>query len=57
MSGVADGCATTAVEVWRRWAADVSGIRVPCGHLVPEHAARAIVQALLPFFEVATALK
>ncbi len=47
--------AITAVDVWRRWAADVSGVRVSCGHLVPEHAASEVVQAILPFFGVATA--
>ena len=49
------GGAITAVDVWRRWAADVSGARVSCGHLIPEHAASEVVQAILPFFEVAAA--
>ena len=51
----AGGGAISAVDVWRRWAADVSGIRVSCGHLVPEHAASEVVQAVLPFFEAAIA--
>ncbi len=51
----AGGGAVTAVDVWRRWAADVSGVRVSCGHLVPEHAASEVVQAILPFIEAAAA--
>ena len=53
--GAAEGGAITAVDVWRRWADDVSGVRVPCGHLVPEHAAAEVVRAVLPFFAAATA--
>ena len=45
----------TAVDVWRRWADQVSGITVSCGHLVPEHAALEVVEAVLPFFKAATA--
>ena len=41
----------TAVDVWRRWADDVSGGVVPGGHLIPEHAATHVVQAALPFLE------
>ncbi len=51
----AGGGAITAVDVWRRWAADVSGVSVSCGHLVPEHAASEVVQAILRFFEAAAA--
>ena len=39
----------TAVDVWRQWAKDVSGVSVPCGHLVPEHAAPKVIQTMLPF--------
>lgn len=49
---VAEG-ALTAAEVWRRWAADVSALTVPCGHLIPEHAPAAVIQAILPFFAAA----
>ena len=51
---VAEGDASgalTAVEVWRRWADDVSGGVVPGGHLIPEHAAAHVVRAALPFLE------
>jgi haloacetate dehalogenase len=51
----AESAPITAVDVWRRWADQVSGIAVPCGHLVPEHAAREVVEAALPFFKAATA--
>jgi haloacetate dehalogenase len=44
----------SAVDVWRRWADQVSGVTVSCGHLVPEHAAREVVEAVLPFFKAAT---
>jgi haloacetate dehalogenase len=46
---------TSATDVWRRWADHVSGVTVSCGHLVPEHAAREVVEAVLPFFKAATA--
>ncbi len=51
----AENGAITAVDVWRRWADEVSGVTVPCGHLVPEHAASEVAGALLPFLEAATA--
>jgi len=47
--------ALTAIDVWRRWADDVSGVGLSCGHLVPEHAAGEVVDALLPFLEAAAA--
>ena len=51
----ARGGTLTAVDVWRRWAADVSGMTVPCGHLIPEHASSEVILALLPFLKGATA--
>jgi haloacetate dehalogenase len=50
-----EGAPTSAVDVWRRWADQVSGVTVSCGHLVPEHAAREVAGAVLPFFKAATA--
>jgi haloacetate dehalogenase len=44
----------TAVDVWRRWADQASGVTLSCSHLVPEHAAREVVEAVLPFFKAAT---
>jgi haloacetate dehalogenase len=39
------GTGADAVDVWRRWADDVSGIHVDCGHLIPEHAANEVIAA------------
>ena len=50
----AESAPPSAVDVWRRWADQVSGVTVSCGHLVPEHAAREVVEAVLPFFKAAT---
>jgi haloacetate dehalogenase len=38
------------LAVWRRWAADVSGKGVDCGHFLPEEAPEATAEALLGFF-------
>jgi haloacetate dehalogenase len=43
----------TATEVWRRWADDVRGFDMPCGHLVPEQAPEAVIDALVPFLDAA----
>jgi haloacetate dehalogenase len=51
----AENVAITAVDVWRRWADEVAGVTVSCGHLIPEHAAPEVVGAVLPFFRAATA--
>jgi haloacetate dehalogenase len=51
----AEGVAITAEDVWRRWADDVSAVPASCGHMIPEHAATEVVEALLPFFEAAAA--
>jgi haloacetate dehalogenase len=51
----AENAPITAVDVWRRWADEVSGVTVSCGHLVPEHAALEVVGAVLPFLKAATA--
>lgn len=51
----AENVAVTAVDVWRRWADEVSGVTVSCGHMVPEHAAREVGAAVLPFFKLTTA--
>jgi haloacetate dehalogenase len=41
----------TATEVWRRWADNVRGFDVACGHLLPEQAPEAVVEALFPFLD------
>jgi haloacetate dehalogenase len=50
-----EGFAITAGDVWRRWADEVSAVAVSCGHLIPEHAATEVVEAVLPFIEAAVA--
>ncbi len=49
----AEGAPPDAVDVWRRWAGDVSGVEVSGGHLVPEHAAADVVRAVLRLFQAA----
>jgi haloacetate dehalogenase len=49
---VAEGMETGALtpsDVWRRWADDVRGFDIACGHLLPEQAAEAVVEKLVPF--------
>ncbi|SBS76076.1 Fluoroacetate dehalogenase [uncultured Mycobacterium sp.] len=43
----------TAVDVWRRWADDVSGFEVPGGHLIPEDASADVLRLVPPFLEAA----
>jgi haloacetate dehalogenase len=38
------------LDVWRRWASDVSGKGIACGHFLPEEAPEATAEALLAFF-------
>ena len=38
------------LAVWRRWASDVSGKGIECGHFLPEEAPRATAEALAAFF-------
>jgi haloacetate dehalogenase len=37
------------LEVWRRWASDVRGHSLPCGHFLPEEAPEALAAALEAF--------
>ena len=41
--------ALTASAVWRRWADDVREVRIAGGHLLPERAPQAVVDALIAF--------
>lgn len=55
---VAESAADVAIvagDVWRRWADEVSAVAVSCGHMIPEHAATEVVEAVLPFFAAAAA--
>ena len=38
------------LEVWRRWAADVRGQGIECGHFLPEEAPEETAKAMLDFF-------
>jgi haloacetate dehalogenase len=37
------------LDVWRRWADDVSGSALDCGHFIPEEAPGALVASLRGF--------
>jgi haloacetate dehalogenase len=39
-----------APDVWRAWAEDLTAIRVPGGHFIPEEAPRELTDALAAFF-------
>jgi len=41
----------TATDVWRRWADNVRGFDIACGHLLPEQAPEAVTDALVPFLD------
>jgi haloacetate dehalogenase len=46
-----DGRPYDAVEVWRRWADDVTGQEIACGHFLAEEAPDAVLTALLSFLD------
>jgi haloacetate dehalogenase len=41
---------TGILEVWQKWATDVRGKGLECGHFIPEEAPDALVEELLAFF-------
>jgi len=41
---------TDVVETWKRWAADVRGEGLDCGHFIPEEAPAAVLERILAFF-------
>lgn len=45
----ATGLRETPLEIWRRWANDVSGTAIAAGHLLPEEAPAEVLAELLPF--------
>ena len=49
-SGMETG-ALTAADVWRRWADDVRGFDIACGHLLPEQASDEVLDAVIPFLQ------
>jgi haloacetate dehalogenase len=41
------------LPAWRRWAGDVRGAALPCGHFLQEEAPHAVLAHLLPFLQAA----
>jgi haloacetate dehalogenase len=41
------------LPAWRRWASDVRGAPLPCGHFLQEEAPHAVLAQLLPFLQAA----
>jgi haloacetate dehalogenase len=41
------------LRVWQRWADDVEGGPLPCGHFIPEEASDALLASLRPFLRAA----
>jgi len=46
---------SSPIDIWRRWADDVSGYAVDGGHLLPEFSPDAVIEHLLPFLARVTA--
>lgn len=44
--------ASAPIEIWRRWADEVSGAPIPCGHFMPEESPAETAAALDGFFAV-----
>ncbi|MBI1383624.1 MAG: alpha/beta fold hydrolase [Rhizobiales bacterium] len=42
---------TSPIDIWRRWAADVTGVAIPCGHFLAEEAPERTLGAMLAFLE------
>jgi haloacetate dehalogenase len=39
------------LEIWRKWAENVSGLAINCGHFLPEEAPDETLAAMLPFLQ------
>jgi len=48
-AGVRQTAAADPLDTWRRYATDVSGFSVPCGHFIPEEAPEAVLPAIQAF--------
>jgi len=44
------GRLSDAVEIWKKWAVDVRGRALPCGHFLPEEAPEETLAELTTFF-------
>lgn len=49
--GEARGARPQILETWQRWASDVRGHGLPCGHFLPEEAPKLVLEAMLEFLE------
>ena len=49
--GEANGARPQILETWQRWASDVRGRGLPCGHFLPEEAPELVLAAMLEFLE------
>ena len=47
--GDRDGNRPSALDTWKKWADNVRGGPLPCGHFIPEEAPAALLAELLPF--------
>lgn len=54
--GEARGSRPEVLDVWRRWAEDVQGCALPCGHFLPEEAPDLVEQQMLAFLTAHTAV-
>ena len=48
------GAGRDLLPTWRRWATDVTGFGIDCGHFMAEEAPEAVLAAVLPFLERAS---
>ena len=50
-AGIPGKGATGPLDIWRRWAENVSGLAINCGHFLPEEAPEETLAAMLPFLQ------
>ena len=47
--GIPDAHGVSPLDIWKRWANEVTGKAIPSGHFLPEENSPALLAALLPF--------